>query len=152
MQVKLYHILLLVGFAFSCSQSPSKPNEAGLIEAVDVFNKAFAEVDTATLSQMLTEGYLHTNSTSGPWKKPGWLSYVAGQRKKLDDGTLTIAEYSMSDMEYQFYGNSAVLSAVVKNVGQEDTLSFSKTFKVTHLWVYQDDTWKRAAFHDGKMD
>jgi len=152
MQARIFYFLFFGCFIFSCSERTVKPTEASLLEAIDVFNKAFAEADTTTLSKMLTENYLHTNSASGPWKKPGWLSYVAGQKKKLDNGVLTIEEYSMSNIEYQLYGNAAVLSAVVKNVGREDTLSFSKSFKVTHLWVYENDTWKRAAFHDGKIN
>ena len=152
MQVRFYSVFVLLGFTLSCSQVPTKPNETSLLEAIDTFNQAFAKADTTTLSKMLTKNYMHTNSASGPWKKPGWLSYVAGQRQKLDQGILTITEYSMSEMEYHLYDNTAVLSAVVKNIGKEDTLSFSKSFKVTHLWVYEDGTWKRAAFHDGKIE
>ncbi len=150
MNPKLFVIVLL---AIACQGPKIKQAPAEeLLPTINRFNAAFAAADTTILSALLTNDYMHTNSTSGPWGKTGWLNYVQGQRKKLEQGTLKVEEYSMSDFQSQVYGNAAIVSAVITNAGREDTTSFSKSFKVTHLWIYEDGTWKRAGFHDGKIN
>ncbi len=142
-------ILLFTGIA--CT-APTNDAAEGLSQTLKVFNEAFAAADTATLASMITEEYSHVNGTSRPYSRREWLGYVAGQRQKLNDGQLTIETYEMDNISITFYEGSAVVTGQVSTSGVEGGIRFEKRFRVTHLWVLEGGRWKRAGFHDGRIE
>lgn len=120
-----------------------------LLNAIYDFNLAFAAADATKLEDLLTEQYAHTNGSSAPYSKEVWLNYIKGRKTKIDSGVLVIDDYGMNDIKMTFYDKTALVNGVVYSRGSENEATFDKQFRVTHLWVYEDDRWKRAGFHDG---
>ncbi len=147
---KFTPFLILIFTGVACT-APTNDATEELSQSLKIFNEAFAAADTATLASMITEEYSHMNGTSGPYSRDEWLGYVAGQRQKLIDGQLTIEAYEMDDISITFYERSAVVTGQVSTTGAEGGSRFDKRFMVTHLWVLEDGRWKRAGFHDGRI-
>lgn len=146
-------LLLLPLFIACTTEKSSLIEKEGFLTSLYEFNQAFAEADVSTLSNLLTESYIHTNGSSGPYNKTQWLSYVESRALKIKEGTLVVKDYNMKDIQMNFYGNTTtIVSGTVIVEGTEDGVSFLKKFKVTHTWHKENDTWKRAAFHDGKIE
>ncbi len=120
-----------------------------LITTIYDFNLAFAAADVSQLEKLLTDKYLHTNGSSSPYTKEVWLKYVKSRKEKIDAGSLAVQDYGMSDIQMTFYGETALVNGMVYSKGTEQSIVFDKKFRVTHLWVLEDNQWKRAGFHDG---
>ena len=142
------YLILCSFIVLITSTQAQKTAEEQLRDALDRFNQFFNSADVNGLSEMLTDSYIHTNSSSGPYDKSQWLNYVKSRKAKLESGALKVVSYTMEDVKIRLYENSAAVSAIVKTETREKGISSSKSFKVTHLWVKEMGVWKRAAFHD----
>ena len=158
-QTFAYLLLFLTLTACQVENKPVPPVEKTteqkteeLIHAIYDFNLAFAAAEDEKLDTMLTSEYKHTNGSSAPYTKAIWLNYIQSRKAKLDSGVLVIHDYGMRDIEMTFYDNTALVNGVVYSQGSENGISFDKQFRVSHLWVYADERWKRAGFHDGIIE
>ena len=147
-------VRLLIQFIliFGVLDGFGQQNPAELFTSIKSFNEAFSNADTATLSTLITKKYVHSNGSSGPYDRNQWLAYVQSRKAKMDQGNLEIQSYEMKDLRIMDYEKSAIVSATVEVKQIEDGLSSTKIFLVTHLWVQENQKWKRAAFHDGKIE
>lgn len=116
------------------------------------FNLAFAESNASLLEPLLTDQYTHTNGSSAPYTKEVWLNYIKSRKEKIEEGTLIVDDYGMTDIQMTFYDKSALVNGIVYSKGTEKGVPFDKQFRVTHLWVMESNQWKRAAFHDGVIE
>ncbi len=142
---------------YNCAeQKPNNDSNNGdqktsLNAALAAFNIAFSTGDLVVLDSMVVDTYKHTNGTSKAINKEAWFDYLRKRRKDLDTGKLVVLDYKMYEKEVEFHENSAIVSAkvVVKsNVGGEVR---ENEYRVTNVWVYTTDQWKRVAFHDTKI-
>lgn len=143
-------LLLTIFFTAISLVSLSQETRAteNLKESISRFNLAFQEGDTNTLSKMIPENYVHTNGSWKSFGKETWLGYMKERSEKIQKGTLTILTYEMSESHIERYDAVAILTARISTSGIEDGKSFQKSFRVTNLWVFQENRWLRAAFHD----
>jgi ketosteroid isomerase-like protein len=142
--------LSLVGALSACAKDP-EPDER-LMEAVRQFGRAYRAADVATLRSLLVPEYVHVNGASGSrMGRDEWLSWVASQRRLMDDGKLRIESYEISDVQTQHYGNTAIVTGTVRSEGIRNGEPFRVHVRVTNVWIDSEGHWRRAAFHDSSV-
>ncbi len=150
-------------FLISCSdenpeQNVTPPQEPAvevvdhLGQAIAKFGRAYQEADVNTLSEMVTEQYVHSNDGGPIIRKDEWLDWVASRRQMMVDSTLTVYQYFYEDMVIETYGYAAVVHGEVVSRGFENGEPFEKRNVCTHTWVRENDRWQRASFHDSKVE
>jgi pimeloyl-ACP methyl ester carboxylesterase len=127
-------------------------DEALLQVRVREMNTAFAKADTQYLATRITEDYLHINGSSPPVGRTAWLQYVAERAKNIENGLLTINRSDIEDMHIRMYNGYAIAHG--KNIigGEENGSPFLRVLRKTELWVQEHGDWKRAAFHDTRIE
>ena len=152
--------VILLGLFFLCLYSCGKNNttsneqneEEVLLSALEKFNTAFAEGDVVTLSSMITDKYLHTNATSKAIQKEDWLNYLQKREVEIASGLTETLNYEMDEVALTFYDDAALVTARIKTeVKKNDSVSAYR-YRVTHLWIKENEEWKRAGFHDTGID
>jgi len=134
----------------SLGQQPASEKELRL--AVSDFGRAFASADVSALQLLLTEDYTHVNGSSGNViTRDQWLGWVASRRAELDAGTLVIETYTVEDLRVQLYGETAVVSGIVRSRGLNGGTPFDSNIRFTNVWVLEEGVWRRAAFHDSRL-
>ncbi len=121
-----------------------------LRQSIQRFNEAFLSVDREALDSMTTANYLHTNGSFPPISKDIWLQFLDRRRQMIADSSLQIAAYEMDEMEIQFHDDAAWVSGLIRTKGLRDSVAFDDEIRVSHLWVWENGCWKRAAFQDAK--
>ncbi|MEO9482735.1 MAG: nuclear transport factor 2 family protein [Ekhidna sp.] len=145
--MKLLSTLVLLIIAAGCSEKRPAPLQK-LSASIEWFNDAYVAGDTATLARMITENYVHTNSSWKSFGKEKWMSYMRSRKEKLVEGKLVVSDYTMDQYAVELHENTAIVTARISSRGVEDGVEFNKVFRVTNLWVYNGSDWQRAAFHD----
>jgi ketosteroid isomerase-like protein len=115
------------------------------------FSKAFVEADVSILNTLLSEDYIHTNSTGSVLNKQQWLEYNKTRRADLEAGRLEIESYENKDLRIRVYGESAIVTGTNVAKGKREGKPFVTELRFTHLWIKQSGQWKRAAFHDSAV-
>lgn len=149
--VKRFLSLAVIFFILSCNVEHRLEHRDGLLEAVNNFNEAFKIADVEKLGSLVTENYVHTNSTWKSFGKDQWLGYIESRKAKIEKGELEITSYEMQDLEMVVHGQSALVTGKIVSKGLELGVPFQSVFRVSNYWVYEQGTWKRAGFHDTKI-
>ncbi len=141
-------------FSTACenqSQKLEAEQKEELITAIDRFNLAFANSEISVLESMVTNNYSHTNGTYEAIDKESWFQYLNKRDKEIEAGILTINSYEMKQLKVEFHDNTAIATAkVITSITKNGELSKNE-YRVTNIWVYENGAWKRAGFHDGKI-
>jgi len=138
---------------FSCSTKKDAPaNQESLIEAINTFNNAFAKGDLKTLTVMITNKYKHTNGNSKAIVAKDWLNYLHKRNKDLQSKDLVVHSYDMDQIEMVLYGSNAIVTGRIQTSSTLKGALRENKYRVTHVWVYENHRWKRAGFHDGKIN
>lgn len=127
---------------------PRKRLEARLEE----FDAAFIAADTEKLDKLVSADYIHTNGSNPPIGKEDWLNYMSTREKSLADGTLKVLEYQVTDRRITYLANTAVVNTRVYSDQVMNRRRRKASFQVTQVWRDEGGVWKRAAFHDGKIN
>ncbi len=142
-------LYVFVGLSLVACSTPKGPD---LPTQVALFNEAYEKGNVKALESMLTENYVHTNNSWKSFGKDQWLHYMELRAEKLAKGALQVDQYEMDELDIQQHGSSAIVTAKISVRGLEEGASFFKQFRVTNVWVQQNGTWRRAAFHDTPID
>lgn len=140
-----------------CSKADHTKNEITddhkitLNTALEKFNMAFKDSDIATLDTMVTTNYRHTNNSSRVIDKKTWFNYLTKRKQDVDTGNLVVVDYLIDEKDIQFYENLAIVTARVKVKSIKSGIEHNNEYRVTNIWIYESDQWKRAGFHDGKI-
>ncbi|MGW9686691.1 nuclear transport factor 2 family protein [Flagellimonas sp. 2504JD1-5] len=148
-------ILLLLLISMGCKTAPQTltlDQKEELISTIEQFNRAFSESDVPALESMVTENYKHTNGTSKAIDKASWFKYLIKRDKAVKGGELIINTYTLTELDIEYHGHSAIVSGKVYSSHTKDGTDMESEFRITNIWVYQDGSWKRAGFHDGKIN
>nr|WP_321237509.1 nuclear transport factor 2 family protein [uncultured Psychroserpens sp.] len=152
----LFTIIILFNFLNckdkSTTHKDSKITEDSLLETIEKFNNAFQEGNVSIIESMVTENYIHTNGNSKAIRKKDWLNYLKKREKKIKSGNLEVIEYKMNEIEIEFYNKIAIVTGkiFVSNKEKEDIKN--SEYRITNIWVNENGKWKRAGFHDGKIE
>ena len=155
-QLHVFLVIFLAYCAYACLDS--KPFiddqdtlEVELRQTIDKFNQAFQEGSVEVLESLITQDYLHTNGSSKSIRKETWLNYLRKREKEIEEGVLKVISYGMDEVEIELYGKAAIVSGRVRVENKRNEEIREQQYRVTHLWIKKSDGWKRAAFHDGKI-
>jgi ketosteroid isomerase-like protein len=149
--VVLFLILCLCSFGQDSAAIAVKDSRQQIQDAVRRFSKAFVEADVAILDMLLSEDYIHTNSTGSVLNKQQWLEYIKNRRAELEAGRLEIESYENTDLRIRVHGESAIVTGNNVAKGKIEGKSFVTQLRFTHLWIRQSGQWKRVAFHDSSI-
>ncbi len=144
-------ILFTLSIGLSNCQTHITPDSDALISSIEKFNAAFAEGNLAVLDTMTTTNYLHTNSSSKVIGKSNWFNYLEKRNKDLESGAVAVLEYGLDETKIEYYGSSAIVTGRVTVVTKDSLGTKQNQYRITNLWVYEKGQWKRAGFHDGKI-
>ena len=150
-------MLLTVGVTSpSCDQDMGAnlddPNdEKILLGRIVEFNEAFRDGNVELLRVMVSDGYLHTNGDSKAIGKAAWLRYLEKRKTEIDKGLLIVTKYDLSEVKFEIYNDMAVVTGKIDI--SETYLDENRNYgyRITNIWVKEEGIWKRAAFHDGRI-
>lgn len=152
MNKTLFPILTFL-IALSCTVKVTTETELeSLNQTIDEFNSAFETCDITSLDRLTTDDYTHTNSASAAINKSSWMAYLKKRKAQLSSGQLEVTKYLFEERQVSLYDNSAWVTGVVLMDGVMDSTAFSRKIRVSHFWVKEDGQWKRAGFHDTRME
>ncbi len=143
---------LVIATVLSCSQKQDTASQETLVLAVKNFNEAFERGDVERLDQLITENYVHTNGSWKAFGKNEWLEYMRKRRARIDSGELQLSTYRMDDLNIEMHKTSAFVTGKIVMEGTENGESFKKEIRVSNFWVNKDGQWKRAGFHDTRIE
>ncbi len=153
---KFFFLLTLSYFLLNCSNKNAEVEDYSSKEklniAIETFNNAFQKGDINTLEEMITTNYIHTNSSSKAIRKESWFQYLKKRAKEIKLGQLEVLYYKMDQIETVFHNKTAIVTARVYVSSKRDSTIKENSYRVTNIWVYKSGNWKRAAFHDGKIN
>ena len=148
--------LLVVCLLWGCGKEKKIASEPSskrkdLEKSIKAFNTAFAEGNLAILDSMTTTNYLHTNSSSKVIGKTDWFNYLEKRSARLESGEITVLGYELDQTKIEYHGPSAIVTGRVTVVVQDNLGTKENQYRVTNIWVFENGSWKRAGFHDGKI-
>ena len=146
-------ILVLFGICLlSCQPKNSVDvDHDALTTSIEAFNIAFSQGDLNVLDSLTTANYLHTNSSSKVIGKTDWFNYLEKRNKRLESGEIEVLEYKLDETKIEYHGNSAIVTGRVTVITKDSLGPKQSQYRITNLWVFENSTWKRAGFHDGKI-
>lgn len=126
-------------------------DKQNLAYSITTFNTAFKKGDVEKLESMITNNYQHTNGASKSIGKDAWLTYLKKRKKDIDDGNIVVTTYEMLETQLKLYDGFAIVTAKIKTTFTLDGKPKENQYRVSHIWVEEGSTWKRAGFHDSKI-
>ena len=133
----LFFISLFVQSCKNGDTVNSNPDEEKvmLFERIEEFNSAFEHGNVDKLEAMITDKYIHTNSSSKSIRKNDWLAYLSKRKKELESGKLIVNNYKMEETEIEIYNDMAIVTAKVSfSTIKSDELKENE-IRITNIWV-----------------
>ena len=122
-----------------------------LLTRIEQFNTAFETGDVKTLESMITDKYVHTNSSAKAIGRDQWVDYLQRRKKDLDSGDLIVGNYALEETEVEIYGDMAILTGKISFSSERSGEQKENEIRITNVWVKEDGAWKRAGFHDTRI-
>ncbi len=145
-------LLLLAGLN-SCEQPAAEAtlSDESLRVAIATFNEAFARGDAEEIAGLITQDYRHTNGTSTAIDRETWLNYIRQREETISSGELAVNDYGLTELGISRHGEMAIVTGKVSVVQTREGERSEQAYRITNIWVVEDGKWKRAGFHDGKI-
>lgn len=139
-------ILLIV----SCTQPP---DDQLIKQRILEFDLAYKTGDVEKLDQMISFDYLHTNPSGNIVTRENWLNWNISRADAIKSGELVINTYETSELNIRIKTQTTVVaSGINTSSGIDKGEPFETKVRFTHLWVLEDEAWKRAVFHDSYLN
>lgn len=130
---------------------PVAAADEDILDVVRQIGHAYRDADVETLDRLVTESYVHTNSSSPPIGKDAWLRWVESRRQALDEGRLRVLEYETDELQVVRHGDAAIVTGRNRAVAEEDGARKESAIRFTMVFVREGGAWKRAAFQDCRV-
>lgn len=127
-------------------------SKEGLLSTLTQFNTAFAQGDLEFLDKHTTDNYRHTNSAGKAFEKDAWFNYLKNRKEDLESGALKIEAYELSEVDVQMHEDAAIITGKILTKGLNKEIAFQRFIRVSHFWVFEEGSWKRAGFHDTRIE
>ena len=101
---------------------------------------------------MITDNYVHTNSKSKSIHKDNWISYLKKRKEEVEGEALIVNNYEMSELEIEMYDDMAIVTGKISFESIRGEEQKQNEIRITNVWVYEDSMWKRAGFHDTRIE
>jgi len=141
--------VLLFG-TFSVAGAADDPAEVKAL--VIQFANAYRAGNTQVIDRLLASQYSHINNGGKPIDREAYLDWNRKRKAKLTSGAWSIASYDLSELKVTAFQESAVATGVVTASGERDGKGWNSKVRFTNLWIRENGAWRRAAFHDTKLD
>ncbi|WP_242084260.1 nuclear transport factor 2 family protein [Aestuariivivens sediminis] len=156
MQNKLNAVILSLFFVLNCNNEVtqkfnSQEEKETLIKRIEEFNAAFIDGNVDKLESMITDNYLHTNSSSKVIRKDDWLAYLVKRKNEIESGKLIVKDYKMDETEIEIYDNMAIVTGKISFSTSKLDEQKEHEIRITNIWIKDKDIWKRAGFHDTRI-
>lgn len=149
--ITLLHFAL--GFAEKERSQEILKWEQQVREHVEAFGEAFAVADVEALDALLADDYVHTNTDGSVHNKSSWLKWMASRHEEIKTGKIKIHRFENHDVHVRIYGNDTAVVTGKNHVRDERSGSVSvRWIRFTHVWIKSGNGWRRAAFHDSRLD
>lgn len=154
-------ILLSVFLIYSCAKNESEDLtdserqklETEVSKAVDLLTTNFAVADTSELNKIVAEEYWHNNSNGSRPSREQWLNWLSGRMDKLESGELTIEKFYNDEVIVKILArNIAIVNGINISIGVNDGEPFNNAVRFSHVWVKENNRWKRRMFHDSRIE
>jgi ketosteroid isomerase-like protein len=144
--------LLVLFLVLSCQNTHiPKASKVSLTATLKKFNRAFASGHIPKLVTMITDDYTHTNGSAKAIHAKDWLSYLQKRNQELQSGDLVVHHYQMDQTEIVLHGTTAIVTGRVQTSFTHKGKKQERAYRVTQLWVFKNERWQRAGFHDSKI-
>ncbi len=145
-------LLLPLLFGACTKKTPSKETlKQELKQTIAQFNKAFKDGDKTLIEPFIAKQYIHSNGMSKAIDRTSWLNYIAKREEQVKSGAIEIKDYQMTEQQVLIYDNCGIVTGKVTIEGINENGNFKNAYRVTNIWIKEDGKWKRAGFHDGKI-
>ena len=140
----------------SCSSKTNNAPGSGeekeeLLARIELFNSAFQKGEVEKLELMITNNYLHTNSSSKSIGRNDWVAYLKKRKKDLANGDLIVDNYKMDETQIEMYDDMAIVTAKISFSSKKYGELKESEIRITNVWVKEGGVWKRAGFHDTRI-
>ncbi len=147
-KLSIFFVLMIGNVQLVTSQ---EKEEKILLKSIEDFNLAFKKSDIEKLESMITDRYVHTNGNSKSIDKNTWITYLYKRKKDIESKNLIVNSYEMKETEIQLHNNTAIVTGKIVVSNTKNGELIENQYRVTNIWIYKNNQWKRAAFHDGKI-
>jgi len=144
--------LLVILTVISCNEINENATREKLEQTLQSFNKAFETANVEMLKLMISENYTHTNGSWKSFGKENWLGFMKSRKMRIENGELQINSYEMKELRIEMYELSAFVTGKIVMQGIENGVDFEKEIRISNFWVIENGEWKRAGFHDTRIE
>lgn len=119
--------------------------------AVREFADAYRTGDVETVDALLANDYVHTNSGGAPGDRDSYLAWNRTRAENLQSRTWSVEAYELSELQMKPYDGFAIVTGRITASGVRDGAPWMSDIRFTNVWIVEDETWKRTAFHDAAV-
>jgi hypothetical protein len=107
---------------------------------------ALVQKDQASMDRLLADTFRYTNASGVVLTKAAYFEhYVASSSVRW-------AEQALDEVEVAVYGQAAVLTCRVHDIGQYGDRPFDAFYRSTFLWMFDNDGWRCVAGHTSETE
>lgn len=121
--------------AYAFAQSPKTTLPPDLVRALQAFDRAQVDADTAALARLVTEDYVLVNSDATVDLKPKYLSDFLLPGLKMDP-------YVIEQRIEKVLGDAAVITGVQRLSWTQDGTRQRRVLRIVHVWTRHDGHWR----------
>jgi ketosteroid isomerase-like protein len=160
-QLKLVSAIKATKVTESAAGSSNSSTEDELRTFMAQLRKASIEGDVATIANSMTDDYVQTDINGHRQDKTTWLNeYFNPLASLIKAGTFHWDEYERNNLQFQFYGECAIVTGELELKGTgarfgpphtwlaDPNATFSGTLHFTHVYINQNGKWMLAALHN----
>jgi ketosteroid isomerase-like protein len=127
------------------NQFTEKDEENILLEMEHIRIKAYINFNRQALEEILTYDYEYINSRGRIITRDQLIS-------ALENRKVAFESIDLDETRIRFYGDAAVMTGKLHEVGKSGSGSFDEWFRFTRIFVKQaDGNWRSVAYHSSKV-
>jgi hypothetical protein len=119
----------------------SDPIAEEIVRLAEARSAALVGKDLAAMDRLLADTFRYTNASGIVLTKGEYFEHY------VESSHVRWAEQAMDEVAVTVYGQAAVLTCRVRDVGQYGEQPFDVFYRSTFLWVRDNGAWRCAAGH-----
>ena len=132
--------VLLTGTSETLAQAPGSADTVQLRSLEVKVTELYKERKIDQIASLLDEDFVITFEDGSTYSKTGYISYNAAS-------SLHITEAETLDVRIHLHGNTAVLTGVYHERGDDKGKPYDYRDRFTDVWMKKDGKWRMIASH-----
>ena len=124
----------------------SEPIAEEIVRLAQARSTALVAKDFVTMDQLLANTFRYTNASGIVLSKAEYFEHY------VESSYVRWFEQAMDEVAVTVYGQAAVLTCRVHDVGQYGEEPFDAFYRTTFLWVFLNGAWRCAAGHTSSTE